>query len=146
MHGLVYAVEVVLDVRLAVPKGHEGVVSEPDWETLMVDAGPLPVTRAIANVLRDTIAANGWVGRTLPRLFREQGLVDVGVVPASAILTSLVVADQVFNLRTGAQLAADTGRIRREEAAGWVRTLEEADECGMFFSSLSGYIVSGRKA
>src|SRR5262245_4250421 len=54
---------------------HDGriVVFDFDWDTLMIDHPDKQTTRTIVLSYADSIR-NGWIGRQLPRLFKEQQL------------------------------------------------------------------------
>jgi ubiquinone/menaquinone biosynthesis C-methylase UbiE len=66
-------------VRVARPGGRV-VVFDFDWDTAIVDSAQPATTRRIMRTFADGIR-NGWIGRQLPRLFREHGLIDVTVTP-----------------------------------------------------------------
>jgi ubiquinone/menaquinone biosynthesis C-methylase UbiE len=122
--------------------GGRVVVSDVDWETLIVDASR-PFTRMVAHALCDD-CTQGWIGRQLPRLFRQAGLVDIGAVPQTLILTDHALADVVFLLSATAERLRTAGTAADDEVAAWMKELQSADDAQTFFSSLSGFIVRGR--
>jgi len=128
-------------VRSTRPGGRV-VVSDVDWETLTVDASR-PLTRMVANALCDD-CCQGWIGRALPRLFREAGLVDIGAVPQTIILTDYAVADSVLLLSATAERLRLTGGVSDAAVDAWLNELRAAGETQTFFSSLSGFLVRGR--
>ncbi|HVC33712.1 MAG TPA: class I SAM-dependent methyltransferase, partial [Chloroflexota bacterium] len=130
-------------VRVA-HSGARVVTCEPDFETALVDSPSLPVTRAILNVNCDTYQ-NGWIGRQLPALFKEVGLVDVAVTPFTVLLGDYATANQVLGLEASAQRARDKGLVAPAEATEWIEQLQEADRAGRFFGALTAFIQSGRK-
>lgn len=105
------------------------VVSEIDCGTMFL-AGPDDVAAAIEAQLRSAFPS-GCVGRQLPRLFTEAGLVDVRCVPmvllTSVAFVRMVVGDRLDQLVTagavdaavGARYWADQERGERE---GWLQT------------------------
>lgn len=121
------------------------VASEPDWETLAIDAADRGITRRIVHVIADRSVRHGWIGRQLPRLLKEQQLVDVEVAPATIIVTSFEIADQLWGLSRSAALGRDVGAVTAEEAADWLRSLAAADRQSHFFGAHMGFIVSARK-
>jgi ubiquinone/menaquinone biosynthesis C-methylase UbiE len=123
-------------------QGGRVVVSDVDWGTLVID-GSRPFTRTVAQTICDE-CRQGWVGRQLPRLFHEAGLVDVTTVPQTIILTNFDLADVVFALTATVARLRQTGAATDEEADSWGREMRAAADAGTFFSSLSGFIVRGR--
>jgi hypothetical protein len=57
-----------------------------DWETQFCDSPHEETTRKIALSLCDGMK-NGWIGRRLPRLFREAGMTDITVSFRTASIT-----------------------------------------------------------
>jgi SAM-dependent methyltransferase len=53
-------------------------VMEPDWDTLVIDADNLGMSRAFTVYNSTVVVPRGHIGRQLPALFRDAGLVDVG--------------------------------------------------------------------
>lgn len=130
-------------VRVGRP-GARLVVGEPDWDTLVIDAGDRTLTRAILRFRCDEYHT-GWVGRQLYRLLTDAGLRDVAVLGVSLLATDYTLADTVFNLHQAAQDAAAAGVVDREAAQEWIRGLEVAGRSGRFFGAATAFIASGRK-
>jgi ubiquinone/menaquinone biosynthesis C-methylase UbiE len=128
-------------IRVARPGGRV-VVSDTDYETLVVDAPDPGVTRRIVTHHADRMES-GRVGRALWRLFRDAGLRDVEVAPYAAIATAY--DEEVLKLREKAERAAEAGVIAPEDAARWLASLEEADRAGGFFCALTTFTVRGRR-
>jgi ubiquinone/menaquinone biosynthesis C-methylase UbiE len=130
-------------VRVTRPGGRV-VVSDPDWETLIVDASDPDLTRRILGASRaDT--RNYWMGRHLRGLFVDAGLVELAVVPVTAVLTEFAPATAVLHLREAADVAVAIGTVPAAQAAGWIEELERADQEGRFFSAMTGFIVAGTR-
>ncbi len=119
------------------------VISEPDWETLVVDADP-GITRKILNCGCDT-TPNGWIGRQLPALFAKAGLKHISIVPITVVLTDFVAADRVFQLQRMATGARQAGIISAAEAVTWLKTLKTASQASQFFSAIMGFTIKGQK-
>jgi SAM-dependent methyltransferase len=126
-------------VRLARP-GARVVVSEPDWETLVVDAPDQAFTRVVLNARADW-PRHGWIGRRLFGLCKDAGLGDVAVVLAPLVVTDYALADRLFDLRGSAARAQTTGAA----AADWLDRLEQASGAQRFFSAVTIFVSSGRK-
>lgn len=134
-----------LDELIRVTRTHGRiVVGDVDWETLTIDARDRGVTRKILQLAGDRYASS-WIGRQLPRIFRGAGLRDIAVAPVTLTVTDYAIADYLFGLGMAADEAQHTGIISEAEAAGWLEDLDDASRTGHFFSSLTGFIVRGRK-
>ena len=70
--------------RVALPGGRV-LVDEVDFETVTIDAPDRSLARRIVNVWCDGFR-DGWLGRRMPRLFREAGLHAIAVVPMTLVL------------------------------------------------------------
>jgi hypothetical protein len=115
------------------------VALEPDWDTLVIDAGPLTSTRAITRAWADSIR-NPVAGRQVARRLRKLGIEDVQVEPHTAAITELAFAEEQYGLE---ELAAAT--LAPAAARAWLGTLAERDAAGAFLASVTYFLVSGRK-
>jgi ubiquinone/menaquinone biosynthesis C-methylase UbiE len=131
-------------IRVLRPGGRV-VISEPDWETLVIDSSDRSVTRRVVNFMCDRIVRHGWIGRQLPRLFKQARLADVEVKADVFIITDLTSADRIWGLRRHAKRAQQAGVITEDEMAGWFEELERADKAGLTFTSALGFLACGRK-
>lgn len=120
------------------------VVFDGDWDALLIDSPDREVTREIVRYNADALR-NGWIGRQLRGMFLGAGLAQVEVRPVAAVLSSFTVADELFYLTTSAEGAAESKRITTAQANQWLDQLRAADQAGAFFSSVTGFIVAGRK-
>lgn len=118
------------------------VAFDNDWETLTVDSGERALTRRILNAWCDRFPS-GWIGRHLVALFLDAGLVEVAVHPKTLVLNDFDVADRVFSFVATAQRLADEGVVGRDDVARWCDELRAADARGRFFTSYTGFLVSG---
>jgi ubiquinone/menaquinone biosynthesis C-methylase UbiE len=114
------------------------VALEPDWDTFVVDAGPLAATRAVCRAWADGIR-NPAVGRQLARRLRLLGAA-VRVEPRTAALTELAFAEQQYGL---SEVAASA--LAPAAARGWLGTLRERDEAGAFLAAVTYFVVVARK-
>lgn len=130
-------------IRVA-KSGARVVVSDPDWGTLIVDAGDRAITRKLLHFRCDTFA-NGWMGRQLPGLFAACGLLDVAIVPHTLALTDFALADYSFFLRKTVLGARAAGVVSALEATTWLKEVDLASKERRFFSAVTGFIVRGFK-
>jgi ubiquinone/menaquinone biosynthesis C-methylase UbiE len=123
-------------IRVARPGGRI-VVSDADYETLVVAAPDHALTRRILHAFADGLP-HGWMGRQLLALVRESGLADVTVRPYTAVVTEY--AEDVLRLREKAEAA-----VSPSEAAAWLASLQEADRAGRFFCAVTVFTVRAHR-
>jgi ubiquinone/menaquinone biosynthesis C-methylase UbiE len=113
-----------------------------DWDTLIIDHPDKETTRSIVRSYTDSIQ-NGWIGRQLPRLFKEQHLEALSVDPVQVFvhyaLAELFLGSHLAGLQTSGTLSAD-------QARRWWEYLQRADERGTLLISFTAFIVVGAKA
>jgi ubiquinone/menaquinone biosynthesis C-methylase UbiE len=124
--------------RVAKP-GARLVALEPDWDTLVFDAGPLASTRSVARAWADSIS-NPVAGRQIARRLRKLGAVEVEVEPRTAAIADLAFAERQYGLT---ELAERT--LNPAAARAWLRTLSDRDAEGAFLAAVTYFLVSGRK-
>jgi SAM-dependent methyltransferase len=120
------------------------VVSEPDWETLLVDSPDRHVTRYILNARCDRVR-HGWIGRLLPSLFDQVGLTRLAVRSFTLCVSDLALAVRLFDLEVSAERACADGIVSDVHADNWLAGLRAADEAGRFFCAATIFVVVGQK-
>jgi ubiquinone/menaquinone biosynthesis C-methylase UbiE len=124
--------------RVAKP-GARIVALEPDWDTLVFDAGPLASTRAVTRAWADSIR-NPVAGRQIARRLRRLGALDVQAEPRTAAITELAYAEDQYGLT---ELAERT--LSPAAARAWLNTLAERDVDGAFLAAVTYFLVGCRK-
>jgi ubiquinone/menaquinone biosynthesis C-methylase UbiE len=116
-------------------------VHDFDWESQFCDSPYKDTTRKIATSFSDGMK-NGWIGRQLPRLFREVGMTDVSIV-----FRTVTFSYSFLQLLLGGHVAqaVSTGTMSEREANQWWTHLAQASNEGTFFSGLTAFIVSGTR-
>ncbi len=122
--------------------GGRVLVYEVDFETLTLDHPQRERTRKIVNTWCDGFR-NGWLGRHVPALFREAGLEDVRITAATLWLR-YPVAMQMVGPGT-VERACAAGLLTKAEGEDWLKQLQQHYEAGLLFSTLTGFLVVGRK-
>ena len=87
----------------------------------------------------------GWIGRALPRLFRQTGLVDVAVEPFTRIDADYHAFNAQYDLPRIVARAREAGAVTLEEASQWLASVEARARQGHFFSTMTSFVVAGRK-
>lgn len=118
------------------------VAFELDWDTLAIDGADRRVTRRIVRSYSDGVP-NGCVGRTLPRLLHDAGLVDVATIP-HAVEIPFDFLGWVLSGHLDAAIAA--GSFTPDELIAWWDAIDEAHARGRFFAAILGFVVAGSVA
>jgi hypothetical protein len=85
---------------------------------------------------------HGWIGRQLPRLFRDHGLTDVAVVPHQVFVHL-----EFFELLLGGHLvrAQEQGFVQPKDVERWWTDLRTSADQGSFLATFTAFIVAGTK-
>lgn len=135
---------VVADMaRVLKPRGRIAVI-EPDWDTLVIDAEPLSLTRLFSRGWTEGVRHPN-IGRELVGLFSHAGLDDIEVWPMTWLMPSFSVADQQFGITEMAEKAVERGRVLPEEASAWFDDVHAREEHREFFSAVTYFFVTARK-
>ena len=128
-------------VRVTRPGGRI-VVFDFDWDTLIIDHPDKDTTRTFVLSHADAIR-NGWIGRQLPRLFKEQH-VEVRSLDPVQVFVHYAMAELAF----GGHLAAlqANGTLSAARAQQWWEYLRRADAQGTLLISFTSFIVVGTKS
>ena len=141
-HHLVDPAKVLAEMARVTRPGGRVVVSDTDYDTLVVEAPDSSLTGRIVAHHAGRMEC-GRVGRRLPGLFRDAALAAIAVTPYAAVVTEY--DEEVLKLRDKAERAAEAGVIGRADAVRWVESLVEADRASRFVCALIVLTVSGRK-
>ena len=112
-------------VRVVRPGGRI-VVLDRDIETRTIDAADRALTRRIVNFWCDSFLG-GWIGRSLPRLFREAGLDEISVEPFTVVDLDYDAFNAQYDLPRIAARADAAGVIQADEAERWIAGLRERE-------------------
>jgi ubiquinone/menaquinone biosynthesis C-methylase UbiE len=127
-------------VRVTRPGGRIGVF-DFDWDTMIIDSPDKETTRTIVRTFSDTIR-QGWIGRQLPRLFRNHGLKDVSVDAVPVFVhysfAELLIGGHCTRLQTD-------GVVSPARMQQWWEDLRQADERGDFLLGFTAFVVAGAK-
>lgn len=120
-------------------------VADADWCTLSIDTVEIDIERRITRFLQGLVR-NGYAGRQLFRLFKEQFLSHVHIEVHPIIWTDW----HVFRATSLSMANLDKKLIESEtvtdqELQRFFLSLENAHRCGAFFATASMMLVSGVK-
>jgi ubiquinone/menaquinone biosynthesis C-methylase UbiE len=123
-------------------RGGRVVVFDFDWDTLIIDHPDKETTRTIVLSYSDSIR-NGWIGRQLPRLFKEQGLAGLSIDPVQVFvhyaLAELFLGGHLAQLQAG-------GTLSPGQARQWWEYLQHADKHGTLLISFTAFITVGTRS
>jgi ubiquinone/menaquinone biosynthesis C-methylase UbiE len=121
--------------------GGRVVVFDFDWDTLIIDHPDKATTRTVVLSYSDSIT-NGWIGRQIPRLLKEQRLDVLSVDPVQVF-----VHYSLLELFLGSHLAQrqTNGTLSAEAARRWWQYLQRADERGTLLVSFTAFVTVGAK-
>ena len=128
-------------VRVTRPGGRI-VVFDFDWDTLIIDHPDKETTRTIVLSYSDSMR-NGWIGRQLPRLFKEQRLNVLSFDPVQVFVHYAMV--ELF-LGSHLALLQENGTLSGSRAQHWWEYLQQAHERETLMISFTAFIILGAKS
>jgi ubiquinone/menaquinone biosynthesis C-methylase UbiE len=127
-----------------VRQGAPIVISEPDWDTVVIDTPDRGLFRRLVAYDADR-HPQGWIGRQLPRLFRDAGLTDVAIAPYAAFITDYEVVKEGAALEERARAARAANVISPAEEQRWLEHLASLRDRGQFWFAMMVFTVRGIK-
>lgn len=121
------------------------VVLDTDWGTTSIDTSEVDIERRLARVLAERVLHNGYSGRQLYRLFKQQGLADISIEMFPTPVTSYALLRQVMILDRVEKEALAAGIVTHDELDRWRSSLEQAEASGVCFGSGMLVMAVGRK-
>lgn len=129
-------------VRVTRPGGRI-VIGGPDFGTQVLDLDDRATTRALLDFRCDHLRRHGWIGRQLPRLFADAGLVNVTVHPTTVTVIGTPPASLLTELRTLAERAQAAGAVAAAIGAAWIAGVNARAAAGRWFSAHTSFTVTG---
>ena len=131
-------------IRVTKPGGWM-VVVDTDWGSLSTDSDEIDIERRLVRFLAESFLHNGYSGRKLYRLFKQQHLADISFEVFPMATPSYALARQGTLAERIEQEALKAGVITSDELNRWQTGLEQADSEGVYFSSVNIMLLAGRK-
>ena len=85
------------------------------------------------------------MGRKAPRLLEQAGLVDTTIESVTVIDRDYAAFSKQYDLKRIVQRAIEVAAVSTEAGAAWLAAIEKQAAEGYFFSSVTSFIISGRK-
>jgi ubiquinone/menaquinone biosynthesis C-methylase UbiE len=122
-------------------KGGRISIFDFDWDTFVIDSPYRDTTRRIVSSFCDSMQS-GWIGRQLRRMFLQNGMIDVAVVPRQ-----IFIGFEFLGLLIGGHLtrAQRAGALDPTDVKKWWEELRNSDSAGRFLAGFTAFIVSGTK-
>ena len=130
-------------VRVTKPGGWVSVL-DVDWASVLIDSATPALTRTIL-AYHYQHHVNGSAGTQLYRLFKETKLTDVEAYAETVCVTEWPIAAMIWGLDAITRKAVAEGIVPAADMARWISDLDERSRAGKFFSSITGFVVRGRK-
>ncbi|WP_411115176.1 methyltransferase domain-containing protein [Streptomyces sp. 029-5] len=125
--------DVLAQLHLATRPGGLIGLTEPDWDTLAVDAEDLDTSRAFTRYTASRMVRHATVGRGLARLATRAGLTVETVLATTPVFRDFQDADHTLGLGRNVQRAIKDGVIDETRGRRWFAALSE----GPFFASFT---------
>ncbi len=130
-------------IRVTRPQGWV-VVIDPDWGSLSIDSDEADIERRIAAYASDALH-NGYSGRTLYRLFKQQGLYDINYQVFPVTVTSNLMLRQSIQSERCEQEMLEIGLLTAEQLQCWRSSQAQADADGVYFATVNIILCAGCK-
>lgn len=123
-----------------------GIISiwEQDWETLMIASSYDEISRKILDYFCSSLK-NGTIAKHLPKLFADEGLINVFSTPKTINLSYNEFMNSNFGFHQTIRLCVEDEIITDEEIELWLKDLAYRASQGKFFLAFTAYRVIGRK-
>jgi ubiquinone/menaquinone biosynthesis C-methylase UbiE len=131
-------------VRVTKPGGRV-VVWDADWGTLSIDTDEVETERKLVRMMTETTVNNGYSGRQLYRLFKQNALNVVKYEANTLFFHEYALMRSVVGFDYVEELALAQGTITQAELDRWHASLEQADQNGWFFASVTCLLIAGEK-
>lgn len=129
-------------LRVTRPGGRLAVF-DYDFDTLTVDHPDRTRTREAVHCFCDG-HRNGWNGRSLARRFQERGLAGVTITPYTVRMPFAFFRRSMEGRLSEAQRSGSLPWTAGQ-LADWWRPLDEAEDSGRFFASITGFLLAGSR-
>ncbi|MDD5579249.1 MAG: methyltransferase domain-containing protein [Methylobacter sp.] len=121
------------------------IVLDTDWGSLSTDSDETDIERRLVRFLAEAYLHNGYSGRKLYRLFKQQNLADISFEVFPIATPNYALARHGTQAEIIEKEALKSNVITTEELSRWQLGLEQAASEGVYFSSVNLMLFAGRK-
>ena len=120
--------------------GGRVVIAEPDWASFKIDHPDRQTTRIVQQLFEKRIA-NPLAGRSLRRIFRDAGLVNLVLRAVPIVMTK----PEDIKITESIDEFVKQGLLDQNVADKWLATAKKLAARGAFLCTLTTYIVRGNR-
>jgi ubiquinone/menaquinone biosynthesis C-methylase UbiE len=131
-------------IRVTKPNGRI-VVMDTDWAGLSIDSNEIEIERKIVRTVTERLHNNGYAGRQLYRLFKQNGFENIGIEILPHFTADYQLFRQMASINETELAAIDAGLLTPDEIDRWRRDLERFANQGTFFACVNLILLSGTK-
>jgi SAM-dependent methyltransferase len=142
LHFLSEPARAIAEMKRLLRAGGRLVVSEPDNDSLVIEAGNRAVTARLLEHRRQSNASL-VPGVCLGRLFAEAGLTEIELQAHTGVLRDFGIADQLLGLTGLAESAARASVLSPKEASDWMLNTIRDSKSGHFAVAMTVFIAAG---
>lgn len=135
---------VIADMARVLEPGGRLAVIEPDWDTLVIDAEPLELTRMFCRSWTEGVRHPN-IGRELVGMLSHAELTKIEVWPVTWLIPSFEVADQQFSISDMAKIVVEREWATPDDAAHWFDDVHDREEHREFFAAVTYFFVTALK-
>jgi ubiquinone/menaquinone biosynthesis C-methylase UbiE len=121
------------------------VVLDADWGSWSTDSDEIDIERRLARFMAESSLQNGYSGRKLYRLFKQQNLANISIEVLPVAILNYNLARQTTQAERVEEEALKAGVVKAKELYRWQASLQQADSEGIYFSSVNIIMLAGRK-
>lgn len=132
-------------VRVTKPGGWI-VLLDTDWGSTSTATSEVDIVQRLSHFHATHGFANGYAGRELLRMVREQGLINIHIEMAPIFITDLAISRRGAMMDETEEAALAAGVITQEELDRLHRDLEARDRAGHYFAFANQVLVAAQKA
>ncbi|GAA0939996.1 methyltransferase domain-containing protein [Virgisporangium aurantiacum] len=126
--------------RVLVPGGRIVLIGQ-DWDSFIIDADDIALTRTILHARADTIPSP-WAGRRYRNLLRAAGFQDATVEVQTAVFTDATMLTVLLGVARAAQGA---GAITATQADGWIAEQTDRADNGTLFLAIPLFVAAAHR-
>jgi SAM-dependent methyltransferase len=140
-HALADPGRALVEAHRVLTSGGRIVLVGQDWDSFIIDADDVSLTRTIVHARADTIPSP-WAGRRYRNLLQAAGFPDATVEVHTAVFTDSTMLAILLGL---AHVAREAGAITTQQAEEWTAEQTHRGHNGTLFLAIPLFVASARR-